>query len=127
MGEFTFVGVGLIVFCLLASLVYARKKTSTTQLFDPQPVDYVITIWAEKSAESGPTNLANQLQPHKITAAYHVRLQANSAQELSNVQGQFVQQANADFKRRFIPMLDHFNIGAVLCEPALEKEQSPLM
>lgn len=121
MGEFTFILTGVIVFCLLVSLIYAKKQPPAAQLFDPQPTDYAVTIWADeaRSATSKPTDAP---QPHRITVEYVTSLQANSTDELANAQAQFVHRCNADFHRRFTPILGAYNIGAVLCQPASERE-----
>jgi len=121
MGEFTFVLVGVVVFCLLVSLIYAKKQPPTAQLFDPKPADYAVTIWADKANPdaSKPTNAPH---PHRITVEYVTRLQANSPDELAEAQTQFVQRCNADFHRQFTPLLGAYNIGAVLCQPANERE-----
>jgi len=120
MGEFTLILVGLIVLCLLVSLVYAKQPT-TSQLFAPQTTDYAVTIWANQANPHSyePPNLP---QPQKITVQYTNQLKADSAEALAHAKHVFAQQCNADFQRRFIPMLGAYKIGAVHCQPAHEIE-----
>ena len=120
MGEVTLMLAGLIAFCLLVSLIYARKQSSVAQLFDPQPTDYALTIWADPAdPTTGPTDAP---MPQRITVEYLTRLQADSAEELASAKAGFVRRCNADFRQRFIPMLGAFKIGAVLCQPAHERK-----
>lgn len=121
MGEFTLMLAGLIGVCLLVSLIYARKQPPAAQLFDPKPTDYAITIWADQADPvlPGPTDAP---QPQRITAEYVTCLEADSAEELASIQTEFVRRCNADFHQRFIPILGAFKIGAVLCQPANERE-----
>jgi hypothetical protein len=90
-------------------------------LFDPQPEDYAFTIWADQ-ADPDPLGPTDAPQPQRITVEYITRLQADSAEELAGAQAGFVRRCNADFRQRFIPILGAFNIGAVLCQPAHERE-----
>ena len=121
MGEFTLILVGVIAFCLLVSLIYARKHPPVAQLFDPQPTDYAVTIWADQ-ANPAPSGTIDAPQPQKITVEYITCIQADSAEELAGAQAEFVRRCNADFQQRFIPILGAYNIGAVLCQPAHERE-----
>jgi hypothetical protein len=95
MGEFTAVLIGLIALCLLVSLIYARKTSSSVELFDPRPADYAFTIWAEQSAGFDPAGSADATRPQRITAEYLVRLQADSAEELEEAQVEFIRRTNA--------------------------------
>ena len=122
MGEFTAVLIALIALCLLVSLIYARKTSSSVELFDPRPADYAFTIWAEQSAGFDPAGSADATRPQRITAEYLVRLQADSAEELEEAQVEFIRRINADFHRHFPPLLGKCDIGAVLCQPAEERE-----
>lgn len=122
MGEYTLILVGLIAICLLASLVHVRKNSPTTQLYDARPADYAVTIWAEQGAESAHAEFDEKLVPHRITAEYLMRLQVDSAADLDEALREFVRRASADFRQRFTPVLGEFNIGAVLCQPAQERE-----
>lgn len=121
MGEVTLILIGLIAFCLLVSFIYARKQSPVAQLFDSQPTDYAFTIWADQ-ADPIPPGTTDAPQPQRITVEYITRLQADSAEELTSAQAGFVRRCNADFQRRFIPILGAFNIGAVRCQPANERE-----
>lgn len=121
MGEYTLILIGLIAVCLLVSLLYARKPPQSAQLFDQQPKDYAVTIWADQ-AHPDLQSAKDTAQPHRITVEYLASLQANSPEELANAQAEFSRQCNADFHQRFIPALGPYHIGAVHCQPANERE-----
>ncbi|HIG53376.1 MAG TPA: hypothetical protein EYG11_05890 [Candidatus Latescibacteria bacterium] len=122
MDESTLLLAGLFALFLLISLVYAKKKPPTALLFDTRPVDFAVTIWTEQSTESVHEALDERLLPHRITAEYLMRIQANSAGSLEAAQREFARRASADFRQRFTPMLDESNLGAVLCQLANERE-----
>lgn len=121
MGEFTLVLIGLIALCLLVSLIFAKKQPPAPQLFDSQPTDYAVTIWANQ-AEPNPTEPTESPEPQKITVQYINCIKADSAEELASAKFEFAQRCNADFQNRFIPMLGKYKIGAVHCQPASEAE-----
>ena len=121
MDESTLLLAGLLALFLLMSQIYAKKNSPTPLLFDTRPVDFAVTIWAEQHTESV-HGTDEQLLPNRITAEYLMRIQANCAGNLEEAQREFVRRASADFRQRFTPMLDESNFGAVLCQPANERE-----
>jgi hypothetical protein len=122
MDESTLLLAGLLALFLLMSLIYAKKNPPTALLFDTRPADFAVTIWAEQRTESVHGALDEQLLPNRITAEYLMRIQASCAGDLEEAQREFVRRASADFHQRFTPMLDESNLGAVLCQPANERE-----
>ena len=122
MGEPALALVELIVICLLICLVYAKKKKPNSQLFDSASVDYAVTIWAEQQSESAHGASDAEVMPQRITAEYLVRIKAESDEALAEAQQDFSRRASVDFHSRFVSVLGDCNIGAVLCQPAEDRE-----
>ncbi len=123
MSDYTLLVVFLVLLSLAAGMVFFRRKFNHDVVFDSKPIDYTITMWAERSEgpKSGPESLAQG--PHKITAEYYVTFQAESVEQQRQLRGDYAHQAQADFHRRLTPMLGDFNIGALRFEPTDEIEE----
>ena len=123
MSDYTLLVVFLVLLSLAAGMVFFRRKFKNDVVFDSEPIDYTITMWAERSGvpNSGPESLAQG--PHKITAEYYVTFQAESVEQQRQLRGDYAQPAQADFHSRITPMLGEFNIGALRFEPTDEIEQ----
>ena len=123
MSDYTLLVVFLVLLSLGAGMVFFRRKFSHDVVFDSEPIDYTITMWAERSQvpNAGPESLAQG--PDKITAEYYVTFQAESAEQQRQLRGDYAHQAQADFHRRITPMLGEFNIGALRFEPTDEIEE----
>ena len=122
MDESTLLLARLLALFLLMSLIYAKKNPPTALLFDTRPLDFAVTIWAESGTESVHGALDEQLLSNRITAEYLMRIHANCAGNLEEAQREFVRRASVVFRQRFTPMLDEPNFGAILCQPANERE-----
>jgi hypothetical protein len=112
----------MVLLCLAVSVISITKKSRTDSVFSSEPIDYIITAWAEKSAVPDLAAPIDDLEPQKIIVEYHVSVQGESAEQQSALCGEYARQASADFRRRFTPMLGDFNIGAVRFETHQEED-----
>ncbi len=94
----------------------AKKAAASIHLGDP--IDYTLTIWAERAAVDGSRG-GNQLsaQPQRISVDYAISLVFAAEEEMREARIACAQSASEDFHRRFVPILGKVDIGAIRFDP----------
>jgi hypothetical protein len=119
MNEYTLALVVIVLFGFAMGTVFMTRRFKREVVFDVSSTDYIITLWAERSA---PPNAPTEMVLQKVSANYKVTFQADSPEEQRVQRDTYAQQARTDFSSRFTPLLGEFNIGALRFEPLNDHE-----
>ena len=96
MSDYTLLVVLLVLLSLATGMVFFRRKFKSDVAFNSEPIDYIITLWTERSAAPNPAPELLDQGPHKITAEYRVTFQAKSVEQQGQLRGDYAHWAKAD-------------------------------
>ena len=113
----------VLLFVVVAALSYGvyirgRAKRAAATIHIGDPIDYTLTIWAERAiADGSMENNRLPVQPQRISVDYAVSVIFAEEREMREARTACAESASADFHRRFTPILGEINIGAVRFDP----------